>query len=371
MSTTIETLKAIVSIPSYVDGPHNEKQLADYIFNLLSQNKNLKIVKQIVEGERYNIIATDQDPQIILFGHMDTVLPKEQEKDPLVAYEEDGKVYGLGSVDMKSGLAVMLDIALNHHKSNVGYVFSVDEEYDFKGAMKLKEITTLHPKYILNLEPTNQKILNGCRGITEFEFEVIGKSAHAGRKMLGKNSIELGVDIVKELESICKAEDAKDVSSSVNLAHLVGGIKSNNDDEIRRMGNVVPNYAKIVAEIRIASKSITKEFVEKSLKDLALNKGIEIANLKFKFYLGSMFTPKEDLILFENSIKAQGMVPEYSDVNSAGYFELQIIESSWGGKGVVYGAGPSEMSHCENEYVEVTSVDKVQKVVLEFISSLN
>lgn len=371
MSSTTDILKTIVSIPSYVDGPHNEKQLADYILNLLSQNKNLKVEKQIVEGDRYNIIATDQDPQMILFGHMDTVLPKEQEKDPLVAYEDSGKIYGLGSVDMKSGLAVILDVALNHHNPKVGYVFSVDEEYDFKGAMKLREIANLHPQYILNLEPTNLKTLNGCRGITEFEFEVIGKSAHAGRKSLGKNAIEIGVGIVNKLEAICKAEDAPDVSSSINLAHIVGGIKSNNDDEIKRMGNVVPNYAKLVAEIRIASKSITKDFVEKTLKQLALSVGVEIANLKFKFYLGSMFTPKEDLALFEKSVKSQELIPEYSDVNSAGYFELQIIESSWGGKGIVFGASPSEMSHCENEYVEISSVEKVQKVVLDFISSLN
>lgn len=369
MNQTIDILKDIIAIPSYVDENHNEKKVAEYIFAKLSQNKSLKIEKQTVEGERYNIIATDSDPKIILFGHMDTVPPKHQESDPLSPFEETGKLYGLGSVDMKSGLAIMLDIALNHHQKGTGYIFSVDEEYDFKGASKLKEIDYLHPKFIINLEPTSSKIINGCRGITEFEIEIYGKSSHAGRKSNGINAIEEAVKLFSKFEIECQKGDQAAASTSVNLAYLLGGLKSDATNEVKRMGNIVPNYAKVVVEIRIANSNITQGYIEKTINLLSKEIGLQVENLKFKFFFGSMLTPRGDLELFEKAFSASGLTPEYADINQAGYFELQMLQTKWGGSAVIFGPGPSEKSHMENEYVETDSIFTTQKIIEKFITN--
>ena len=373
MTQTIDFLKQIIAIPSYVDENHDESSLVDFIVNKLKQNSELKVTEQPVEKNRRNLIVSDShDPKIILFGHMDTVPPKQQETNPLAPYEEGGKLYGLGSVDMKSGLAIMLDIALNHHKKGTGYIFSVDEEYDFKGASKLKEIDYIHPKFIINLEPTSFKIINGCRGIAEFEIEIYGKSAHAGRKSNGVNAIEETVKLFSKFETECQKSDQGDASTSVNLAYLHGGLKSDDTSDVKRMGNVVPNYARAVVEIRIANTKITQSYIEETINHLSKEIGLQIRNLKFKFFFGSMLTPKDDLKLFEKVISTSGFTSEYADINQAGYFELQMLQSKWGGSAVIFGPGPSEKSHTENEYVEIDSVSTTQKVIEKFLAnSLN
>lgn len=372
MTETINLLKQIVAIPSYVDDTHDEVELINFIIDLLKTNQQLKVEEQPVEGKRRNLIVTDgNNPKILLFGHLDTVLPKkQQEKDLQEITEQDGKIYGLGAVDMKSGLAIMLDIAINHHRPGLGYIFSVDEEFDFKGALKLKEINNLHPEYIINLEPTNLKILNGCRGITEFEFEVYGKSAHAGRKKLGINAIEKAIILSQKLESACQKDDPKDMTTSVNLAYIHGGLKSEQDQEIKRMGNIVPNFAKVVIEIRLANKSVTKDFITTTLNQLSEEEKISISTPTFKFYLGSFFTPKEAIIEFEKAIQAHQTPVDYGNPGSTGYFEVQILQEKWGGHAIVFGPSPTEKSHTEDEYVDISSVLTTQEIVENFLSSV-
>ena len=371
MTNTQELLKKIISIPSYVDGNHNEEQLGIFVEEFLKTNTSLVVEKQTVEGNRFNIIAKGKNnPKIILFGHLDTVLPKNETTTPFVPRVEDDKLFGLGSVDMKSGLAIMLDIASQNLTEDLGFVFSVDEEYDFKGAKKLMEITNLHPEIIINVEPTNQKILNGCRGITEFSFDLIGKSAHAGKKQLGINAIESVVDLCNSLQQDVSQFDNDDAKSSVNLAYLHGGIldkMENGEPVVKRMGNVVPDYAKAIIEIRLGSSQITQDYITKFISKKSTEMDTRLENLKFKFYLGSMFTPKKDLADFEKIIISSGNQVEYDDINQTGFFELQLLQEKWGGRCLVYGAGPSELSHAANEYVYLSTITSVQKTIEDFI----
>ncbi len=369
MQNVITILEELISIPSFVDKSNNEKEIISYIKNKLQQNKKLQIVEQVVEGTRRNLIVTDShNPKIILFGHMDTVLPKKQNNNPLPPVNKDGNIYGLGSCDMKSGLAVMLDIAVNNHRG-VGYVFSVDEEYSFKGAIKLKEITNLQPEVIINLEPTDLKIINSCRGITEFELEVYGKSAHSGRKQLGINAIEKSIELINKFEKVCQANDSKDIKTSINLAYLLGGLKTDDKGEVKIMGNIVPNFAKVVVEIRIGNKVITKQFINMTLEKLAEEFELKITKPQYKFYFGPMFTEKNKLINFEEAISKSNLNPTYADVSKSGYYELQQLQEAWGGNCIVFGATPMEKSHAENEYVEIESVLKLKTVIENFIKS--
>lgn len=373
MNKTIDILKQLISIPSYVDSEHNENELGTFIEDYLKKNTTLTVERQNVEGNRFNIIAKGKsDPDIILFGHLDTVLPKNETADPFIPRVEGDKLFGLGSVDMKSGLAIMLDIASSNKSEKLGLVFSVDEEYDFKGALKLKEITNLHPKFIINVEPTNNKILNGCRGITEFSFNLIGKSAHAGKKQLGINAIENAFNLSNHLQNEVSKFDSQEAKSSVNLAYLHGGILEkieNGEPVVRSMGNVVPDYAKVILEIRLASLEITTDLITNILTQKSNELGTRLENLIFRFYLGSMFTPKEKLASFEKAISDSGIQVEYSNINTTGFFELQMLQEKWGGDCIVFGAGPESLSHSANEYVDINTIKTTQGVIERFLDS--
>lgn len=368
MFETKEILKDLIRIQSYVDETHDERDMVVYIENFIKTKTKYKYVIQDVEGERKNILVYNKlNPKIALFGHMDTVLPKVETDRPFEPREEGDKLYGLGAVDMKSGLAIMLKLMVEMEDDELAFVFSVDEEYDFKGALKLKEITDFKPEFIVNVEPTDGKILNGCRGITEFSFKVHGKSVHAGRKEFGVNAIEKSVELVSKLQSNFTEMDLLDGGkTTVNLAYLHGGmLKSNSDgsSEVSGLGNIVPNYAEVICEIRIANPEISKEHVQSEVRTIAKEIGVDVSEIKFKFYLGSMLTAKSDLRLLEESIKEEGLEVEYADISLAGYYEVQMLQESWGGKSVVFGASLINLSHAANEYVLISSVQKTEKII--------
>lgn len=372
MLQTIDILQDLIRIPSFVDETHDESKLGEYVENFLRTQTKFKYVTQLVEGSRKNILVFNKpNPKIALFGHLDTVLPKTETDKPFEPRVEGDKLFGLGSVDMKSGLAIMLKLAAEIESDELAFVFSVDEEYDFKGAMKLKEITDFKPEFIINVEPSDVKILNGCRGITEFSFKVQGKSAHAGRKEMGINAIEKAIEITNILQKNVSELDVVDGGkSSVNLAYIHGGIlkgETAEKVEVVGMGNVVPNYAEVVCEIRIANPKIDKDLIEFQINKIAEDIGVGVVDFKFKFYLGSMLTSKTDLAKFEESVKEVCDEVVYSNISLAGYFEVQMLQESWGSKSVVFGASLAGKSHMSDEYVEISSLEKVEKVLRDYI----
>ncbi len=372
MIQTIDILKDLIKIPSFVDSDNNEKVLIEYITAFIKQNTKFRYITQEVEGDRKNILVFNKkNPKICLFGHMDTVLPKTETNKPFEPVIEGDKLFGLGSVDMKAGLAIMLKLATEIESDDFSLVFSVDEEYDFKGALKLKEIKDFNPEFIINVEPTDNKILNGCRGITEFSLVVHGKSVHAGRKEFGINAIEKAVELVKILqEKLSEKNIEEGGKTTVNLAYLHGGMQreiENNSVEISGLGIVVPNYAKIVCEIRIANPVISTEYILMELTKIAESLEVKIDDFKTKFYLGAMLTPKAELIELENTILENGEVVEYGDISLAGYYEVQMLQEGWGGSSVVYGPGPISQSHMANEFVELSSIDKAESVLRSFV----
>lgn len=365
---TIDILEKLVNIPSYVDSNNNEIALGNYIVDFLTKNTNLKVKKQPVEKGRFNIIAYKTNkPKYILFGHMDTVPPKVETTNPFKATQKNGNLYGLGAVDMKAGLAIMLDLAVKFKdQDNVAYIFTVDEEYEFKGAFKLVKEYSFKNSILINVEPTTLKIVNGCRGVTEFSFNVHGVSCHAGSKHLGINAIEKTVELFNMLQIELSKYDTDGLNNSLNLAHLKGGIL-NNDQQVTYSGNVVPNYAHCVGEIRLASKKISEEKITKLIDKCSKRLKVTYSDLKFKFHLGSMYTPKEKLKDFEKSVKANKLKVEYANINTSGYFEVQLLQENWDSQVIMFGPGPLAMAHSKNEYVEIKSVIAAEKVIEHYI----
>ncbi len=371
MNSTINILKNLIKIPSYFDGNNNEEKIKNYIKNIFV-NSNYVVEEQIIDNGRSNlIISNSKNPKIILFGHMDTVLPQYIKNKNVFSPKIIGdKLYGLGSVDMKSGLAIMINQALVNKKEGLALIFTSDEEYCFKGALKLIEIYKYNPKLIINIEPTNLKILNGCRGITEFSFNLIGKSCHASVKKLGTNAIEKAVDLVNILEKELNKLDTNDVRTSINLSYLHGGnlqVSKDGNNYISDLGMIVPNFAKVNCEIRIGNQKITKDIIKNNIDIIAKKIGIEIKDLEFKFFLNSMFTSRDKIKDFENIAKDYLLPVEYLNINNAGFYEVQIIQQKFNTPCVIFGPGPMEKAHTQDEYVSIETIEKAEKVINSFI----
>lgn len=366
----IELLKKLIAIPSYLGDGVDESTLAEFIYKFLIENTHLKVEKQTVEGKRFNIVAYDnKKPSIIFFSHMDTVPPKIRTLEPFKARKSGNKIYGLGSVDMKAGLSVCMSLAKKFKSSkNIAYIFTVDEEYEFKGALKLLEKYQFKPDIIINPEPTSLEISNGCRGVTEFSFNVHGRSCHAGTKYLGINAIEKAITMFEMIQKDISKYDNEGGNNSLNLAHLNGGILKN-DRSISYSGNVVPDYAFCVGEIRLSDKRISRKWIADKIKTNAKELGIKVSEIKFKFLMKPAYTPKSKLEGFEKIAKQSGIKPIYKDINSAGYFEVQLLQESWGSDILIFGPGPANQAHKENEYVDIDSVIKTNEIFEDYIKT--
>jgi succinyl-diaminopimelate desuccinylase len=188
MTALHDTLAELVSIHS-VTG--NEGRLctavAERLLKVWTMQGVIRIGNALVVGQQ-----TDR-PLITLYGHFDTV-PVQDNGDPIV---KGDRMFGLGTVDMKSGLATMIhlleDDAVRSGPYDVVGVFYDKEEgpMDDNGLEEVldKAAWLTGAEFAMVLEPTNLAVELGCNGAMNANVFFEGKAAHSARPWLGENAV--------------------------------------------------------------------------------------------------------------------------------------------------------------------------------------
>jgi acetylornithine deacetylase len=207
----LETLVAIDSVnPSLVEGAAGEARIAATIADHL-RALGLEVHLQEAAPGRPNVIgvlASGVDgPSLMFCGHTDTV-GVEGMAAPFVPSIREGRLYGRGSQDMKSGLAAMIDAArvvrergLNRGRLIVAAV--VDEEFASLGADELVKAWTADAAIVT--EPTDLQIGIGHKGFAWFEIETTGRAAHGSRPKDGRDAIFRMGRVLARLERLDRA----------------------------------------------------------------------------------------------------------------------------------------------------------------------
>jgi acetylornithine deacetylase/succinyl-diaminopimelate desuccinylase family protein len=209
-SPLIDTLASLVRInsinPSYEGGP-GEREIATWIRGYFEQ-RGIEVWEQEVFPNRPNVIARlrgkNPNRRIILEAHTDTVSVKGMTIPPFEPRIEDGKMYGRGSCDTKAGLAGMMHAVASLHEEGihppceVWLAAAVDEEFSYRGVVKLCEGLTGHAALVA--EPTGLRAVIATKGVLRFRMLVRGKSAHSSKPHLGVNAISHMARIVLALE---------------------------------------------------------------------------------------------------------------------------------------------------------------------------
>jgi succinyl-diaminopimelate desuccinylase len=175
-------------------------------------------------------------PLVILGGHLDTVPPQ----DNIPGRLEDGEVVGLGACDMKSGLAVMIELArwIAEERPQlgfeVGFLFFPREElpteYSALPAVFERAPEVLEAELVIMLEPTANAIHAGCLGNLNADLVFRGESAHAARPWLGENAIRRAIEGLQPLLAFEPREVVVDGLSFVevlSVTRIEGGIAYN------------------------------------------------------------------------------------------------------------------------------------------------
>ncbi len=204
MSEAVELTKKLVRINS-VSG--NEFEIADFVYEYL-QSKGFKPEKQFVFDNRPNIVCTTGEGKnhVLFNSHMDTVnVCMGWSTHPFEPVEKDGRIYGLGSIDMKSGLAAQLEAFVNSDfEGRMTLAVVVDEEVYSAGTHHLLSHNRLGATAAIFAEPnfgTTYSVTNAVRGRYALNIQVKGKSAHGARKE-GINAIVDAARLIGEIQNI-------------------------------------------------------------------------------------------------------------------------------------------------------------------------
>lgn len=202
-------------------------------------------------------IGPDAPGGIVLSGHTDVVPVKDQPwvTDPFTLTETDDLIYGRGTSDMKSFLA----LALAHvelFKTScltrcVWLAFSHDEEIGCLGAAPMAQALAdqnAQPSLVVIGEPTDMKLIGAHKGILSFETIVTGREAHSSMPEQGVNAVMLMGELIAELNKIAaaaRAETDTDFAAVTPYASVHVGVVEGGTAR-----NIIPRHCRIAWEIR-------------------------------------------------------------------------------------------------------------------------
>ncbi len=351
--TTIQNLVNylidLINIPSVIG---NEKDIADYIENF-TRNLNYNYIRH----NNSLIVYQETEPNkrtLCLLGHLDTV-PGENDFTGQVI---NGKVYGLGASDMKSGLAVMMGLMEEYKdknsRFNLIYVFYEKEEGPYKenGLEPLLNEYEIIQKsdLVFALEPTNNTVQVGCLGTLHASIIFEGKRAHSARPWQGENAIHKAADFLKRLA---------DYGIHEYEFHGMKYLEVMNATMVEFSGgrNIIPDRFVINVNYRFAPGKTIEQAKEDVLKLVNGEAKVEFTDL----------CPSGNVCLY-NPILTDFIDRFRLPVESKQAWTDVARLSLYGIDAVNFGPGDPSQAHQRNEYVPIENIEKNFKIFSEFLS---
>ena len=242
---TREMIAELIATPSvscvHADLDMSNRDVIDRVAEW-SENLGFEVEIQTVDERKFNLIARagSGSDGLILSGHSDTVPcdPKLWSSDPFSAHQTDERIYGLGSCDMKSFLALALSasqsVEFSKLKRPLTLVATADEETTMSGARLIADNGRKLGRYCVIGEPTGLVPVRQHKGSLTMAVEYIGQSGHASDPSLGNNALEGMYQFMTALFAYRERmqRENNDPAFSIptptmNLGHIHGGDNSN------------------------------------------------------------------------------------------------------------------------------------------------
>ncbi len=336
----------LVDVPS-VSG--SEERLADAVAAALSELPWLS-----VHRDGNTVVARTflgRERRVILAGHLDTVPVAGN----LPSRMSDGRLYGCGSTDMKSGVAVQLRLAATVPEPvhDVTYVFYDCEEVEAvrNGLGRLSRVSpeVLAGDFAILLEPTAAQIEGGCQGSLRIAVTVPGRRAHSARSWMGVNAIHSAgavLDVLRGYEPRQPVVDGLTFREGLNAVGISGGIAS----------NVVPDECVITVNYRFAPDRSAGEAQE---------------------YVRSLFARWPVTVVDVSPAARPGLSDPAAAAFAAAVGGTPRAKLGWtdvarfaelGIPAVNYGPVNSEVSHSAGEYVEIAEIAECEERLRQWLT---
>jgi succinyl-diaminopimelate desuccinylase len=277
--------------------------------------------------------------RVVLAGHLDTVPVADNLPSSLVR----SRLYGVGTSDMKSGVAVQLRLAaaLANPVMDVTYVFYDCEEVEAArnglGRIGREQPGLLEADFAVLMEPTGGVVEGGCQGTLRADITAAGQRAHSARAWMGRNAIhEAGgiLQVLREYQPRTPDVDGLTFHEGLNAVGITGGVA----------GNVIPDRCVVSVNYRFAPDRSAAQ-AEQHVREVFDGWEVTVTDV------APAARPGLDQPAAASFVAAVGGTPRaklgWTDV--ARFAELGI-------PAVNYGPGEPEVAHTAGEYVEVPKI---------------
>jgi succinyl-diaminopimelate desuccinylase len=381
LDRVVEDTVSLVRIDSQSPGA-GEAGVVDWLVPRL-RSSGISFTRQAVAAGRENVVAgvaggRNDRPRLVLLAHMDTVPVGEAwTTDPLSGMRRDGRIYGRGSADMKSGLAVGLGLleALVPDaaaRSDVLLCATVDEEGpEMLGAHELVRSGTLRPDdQVLALEPTGLRLRIAQIGVRWLELTVRGRMAHAGRAHLGVDANHVAARI---LDALKERVDGLGVDHPLlgpprfTCGTIAGGVATNvvpGTCTMRFDLRVVPPLEPADAEdlCRQVAGSVVSEFPGASCDVEPIGPARP-----------AIFASDDSLLVRRlrkcyEAVTGEALESGGADGHEA-YTDASMVAALTGSTScTVFGPGSSDQAHTADEFVDISEIGVVARTLEEVVS---
>jgi len=321
------------------------------------------------EGRKANLYATlgpTDRPGIMLSGHTDVVPIDGQDwdTDPFKVVEKEEKLFGRGTSDMKSFIALALamtpDFLAKPLKTPIHFAFSFDEEVGCIGVRKLIEQLgplPVKPKCCIVGEPTGMKVVSAHKGKKSYCCRVHGLECHSSLSHTGVNAVEAAAEIVAYIKGMARRrrfdgpfdQDFEPPYTTIHTGVIRGGTAL----------NIVPKDCEFVFEWRYLPDDTPDELlaeVERYVRDeiepemKAVDPKTGVAFEEISAIPGLATEEEAEVTQLVKALTGNNSTAKVSFGTEAGLFQEAGIPT------IVCGPGYIDQAHKPNEWIELSQI---------------
>ncbi len=309
----VAVARALVDIDSTTGA---EGAVGEWIARFL-EGCGFSVVRQPVDRDRINVLATLDPPSVVYSTHLDCVPPFFPSRIG------GGRLYGRGSCDAKGILAAQVAAADELRRAGerrVGLLFVVGEERGSDGARAANTLAA-GCRYLVNGEPTDSRLGLATRGTLRLKLRAAGRAAHSSFPELGDSAIDKLIDALVALRAIDLPIDPVLGRTHYTVGLIDGGVAP----------NVVPPSAEAEVMFRtVGGNDVVQAALAKLEPRVSIERVLEVPTVRLTT------VPGFDTAVF----------PYTTDIPYL---------SAWG-EPLLFGPGSIHVAHTADEYVEISEL---------------
>jgi len=379
--TRLQILADLIKIQSVND---NELAVAQYLQQLFHQHHIEAKIIPFTDTRANLVVEIGSDGPILgISGHMDVVAPgdaAEWDSDPFTLTERDGKLYGRGTADMKSGLAALvialIDIANNHllKHGRIRLLATAGEELGAPGSQKLYEqgyATDLAALVIA--EPSQDALIYAHKGSMNICITSTGQAAHSSMPDLGYNAINPLINVLQQAnERFNNPQNPRNELLGplvMNTTIISGGIQVNS----------IPAHAQAEMNIRTIPE-FNNDVVVQTIQDFVQAANADGAHLTadIKMSMPSIYTTGQNtLVKLAKELGESALNWPVKPLASPGATDASnfLLDQDKNFPFIMFGPGETTISHKTNEYVNrdtyLTFIDLYETLFVHYLNTLH